>query len=110
MIISGNTILITGGSSGIGFELAKQLLPLQNKIIITGRDSEKLEKAKKALPGIITIQSDVSDPESIRTLSREIQKNYDSVAAATRNIRSTRSWQNVSTEHQSLFQKLLAAH
>ena len=42
MKITHNTILITGGASGIGFELSKQLAAKGNKIIITGRDQAKV--------------------------------------------------------------------
>lgn len=66
------TILITGGSSGIGFELAKQLLQLGNTVIITGRDQEKLDRAKQALPAIHTVQSDVSDAQSISLLYEDV--------------------------------------
>jgi uncharacterized oxidoreductase len=41
--MSGNTILISGGTSGIGFEFATQLLELGNAVIITGRDQGRLE-------------------------------------------------------------------
>jgi uncharacterized oxidoreductase len=68
MKTSGNSILITGGTSGIGFELARQLLALRNTVIITGRDRDRLEKAKSQLPGVHTLQSDVSDPSAIATL------------------------------------------
>jgi uncharacterized oxidoreductase len=43
MKISGNTILITGGTSGIGLELASQFLNLRNTVIITVRDQIKLD-------------------------------------------------------------------
>ncbi|PWV99480.1 putative oxidoreductase [Paenibacillus cellulosilyticus] len=68
MKLASNTVLITGGSSGIGFELAKRLIQLGNTVIITGRDQSRLEKAKKQLPQVHTIQSDVSDPEAIIAL------------------------------------------
>jgi uncharacterized oxidoreductase len=42
MKLSGNTILITGGTSGIGLELATQLSKRNNTIIVTGRDPNKL--------------------------------------------------------------------
>ena len=65
MQISHNVILITGGASGIGLELATQLLARNNIVIITGRDIGKLEAARKKLPKLHIIQSDVSKPEAI---------------------------------------------
>ncbi len=50
MKLENNTILITGGSSGIGLSLAKRLIDLKNVVIITGRDETKLEKVKKNYP------------------------------------------------------------
>lgn len=76
MNLKSNTILITGGGSGIGFELAKQLLKHGNTIIITGRDQAKLEKAKKELPGIHSYQSDVSDPKAIDLLFKSVTKDF----------------------------------
>ena len=76
MNLSNQTILITGGTSGIGLELAKQLTKMKNKIIITGRDQKKLDQAKKLLPQIETFQSDVSDPNSIRQLFEKVTKQF----------------------------------
>jgi uncharacterized oxidoreductase len=73
---SNNTILITGGTSGIGFELATQLLALGNTVIITGRDQAKLDRIKKELPLLHTIQSDVSDPEAIASLYERVSREY----------------------------------
>ena len=50
MNTTNNTILITGGSAGIGFEAAKLLSAAGNKIIITGRNQQRLDKAVAALP------------------------------------------------------------
>ena len=41
MNLSGNTILITGGSTGIGLEMAKQFTALKNKVIVTGSNLDK---------------------------------------------------------------------
>jgi uncharacterized oxidoreductase len=76
MNLSGNTILITGGTSGIGFELASQLLKLGNTVIVTGRDQSKLDEAREKLPGLHAIQSDVSDPEAIRRLFDAVIKDF----------------------------------
>ena len=72
--LENRTILITGGSSGIGFELAKQLLERRNAVIITGKSQEKLESAKRALPAVHIFKSDVGDPAAIPAL-------YDRVVA-----------------------------
>jgi len=50
MKLTSNTILITGGASGIGYELTKQLTGLGNTILITGRDQAKMDRAKAAFP------------------------------------------------------------
>jgi uncharacterized oxidoreductase len=65
MKLDKKTVLITGGTSGIGFELARQLLQRGNTVVVTGRDQEKLDVAKRALPGVHTFKSDVSDPDAI---------------------------------------------
>jgi uncharacterized oxidoreductase len=76
MNISGNTILITGGTSGIGFEFAAQLLKLGNTVIITGRDQRRLDDAQTKLPGIHTFQSDVSDPRAIPLLFAAVVQKF----------------------------------
>src|SRR5580704_1240964 len=74
MKMTGNTILITGGSSGIGKELARQLAK-DNVVIITGRDRAKLEATRAELGNVHVAQSDVDDPNAIvvlyDTLTRE---------------------------------------
>ncbi|MEC1650429.1 SDR family oxidoreductase [Bacillus vallismortis] len=61
MKMTGNTVLITGGSAGIGLELAKRLLELGNEVIICGRSEARLTEAKHKLPTIHTKQCDVAD-------------------------------------------------
>ena len=76
MQISGNTILLTGGTSGIGMELARQLLARGNTVIITGRDEARLEGAKAVLPGVHTFRSDVSNPADIEALHRHVTAEF----------------------------------
>ncbi|ASV30387.1 SDR family oxidoreductase [Maribacter cobaltidurans] len=68
MITTGNTVLITGGSSGIGLALAKRFLELHNKVIITGRNKEKLQRVKATFPEIITFSGDLTDQNSLDEL------------------------------------------
>jgi uncharacterized oxidoreductase len=67
-----NIILITGGTSGIGLELASRLQQMGNKVIVTGRDPVKLNELKKKIPQIHVIQSDVSDPKEIALLQQQV--------------------------------------
>jgi uncharacterized oxidoreductase len=60
MEIKENTILITGGATGIGFSLAEEFIKAGNDVIICGRRAQKLKEAEKKLPGLHTIVCDVS--------------------------------------------------
>lgn len=62
------TILLTGGTSGLGLEFARQLLALGNTVLLTGRDPAKLDQAQRELPQVHIFQSDVSDPAAIQQL------------------------------------------
>jgi uncharacterized oxidoreductase len=67
MSLSNNTILITGGATGIGLELARQLAPL-NTVIICGRREEALRKAALTVPGIATRRCDLTVAADRRAL------------------------------------------
>jgi uncharacterized oxidoreductase len=79
MKLENRTILITGGTSGIGLELARQLLPRGNTIIITGRSQEKLDAAQHSLPGVHIFKSDVSDPTAISALHDQLLAQFPSL-------------------------------
>jgi uncharacterized oxidoreductase len=74
MNINGKTILITGGSSGIGLEAAKQFLANGAKVIITGRNKEKLDAAKKLYPALLTIKSDAGNTEEAISLFNQVKE------------------------------------
>jgi uncharacterized oxidoreductase len=76
MKLSHNTILIIGGTSGIGFELARQLLALNNTVIVTGREEAKLAEVRRGLPGVRTAPCDVSDPRSIAALHAHVAAHH----------------------------------
>jgi len=76
MNMSANTILITGGTSGIGLELATQFLSLGNTVIVTGRDPGKLERVQAKLEGIHAFQSDACDPKAIQTLFHAVTERF----------------------------------
>lgn len=61
MRTTGNTILITGGATGIGFALARALLQAGNEVVICGRRKDRLDEAKRMLPKVHTVRCDVAD-------------------------------------------------
>jgi uncharacterized oxidoreductase len=76
MNTTGHTILITGGTSGIGLAFATRFIEAGNKVIITGRRADRLEAIEKYLPGIITKISDVSDAAQRVELAEWIKENH----------------------------------
>jgi len=62
MNIQQNTILITGGSAGIGLALAERFHAAGNTVLICGRDAAKLQAAAERLPGLLTFVCDVAQP------------------------------------------------
>ena len=69
MKTSGNTILITGGGSGIGLALAEAFVKQDNQVIIAGRSQAKLASAAKK--GFKTLTVDMTDKASIQNLARQ---------------------------------------
>ncbi|MFZ0545550.1 MAG: SDR family oxidoreductase [Candidatus Promineifilaceae bacterium] len=63
-----NTVLITGGSSGIGLALAKKFLAEGNEVIITGTNAEKLSNVRQALPGIKVEAANMMDTNALEHL------------------------------------------
>jgi len=76
MKITGNTILITGGATGIGFSLARALVSAGNKVIICGRRKSKLREVKNRLPQIHTMACDVSKKEERESLYKWVENNF----------------------------------
>ena len=85
MKLKGKTILITGGTSGIGLELAKKLIAAGNTVLITGRDSSRIQKAQQVLRGVHVFQSDVSEPSEIAQLHREVLAKFPNLNVVINN-------------------------
>lgn len=85
MKLKQKTILITGGTSGIGLELARQLLARGNTVIVTGRDQERLEEAPRTLPGVHTFRSDAGDSSAIEALHKHVLSRFPALDTLVNN-------------------------
>ena len=85
MKMTGNTILITGGTSGIGLELAMQLSQRENTVIVTGRNPATLQEIREKFPNIHTYQSDVSDPSAISLLYQNVTHDFPALNVVINN-------------------------
>jgi len=85
MRISKNVVLVTGGATGIGFELARAFMNAGNTVIICGRRKRKLQEAKAKLPGLHVKACDLADPKGRRVLFRWVTKNFSGLNVLVNN-------------------------
>jgi len=76
MKLTGNTVFITGGGSGIGRGLAEGFHRLGNQVIISGRRKGHLAETIKANPGMQSVELDVADPASIAAVAKKLTTDY----------------------------------
>ncbi|MBN7807138.1 SDR family oxidoreductase [Agrobacterium rosae] len=85
MNVTGNTILITGGGTGIGRALAEAFHALGNKVIISGRREAVLKEVTAANPGMAWTTMDATDAEGIRTFADKLISDHPDLNAVINN-------------------------
>ncbi len=70
--------------------MAKELLKRNNKVVITGRNEQRLQKVKDELDGVIAIKSDVSNPDDIKELYQHMTKEFSDLNILINNAGAVR--------------------
>lgn len=79
MKITNSTIVITGGSSGLGLEMCRQFIKQGNTVIACSRSIEKLEEAQKILPDLIVYPCNIANEQECEAFVKWIEKSYSQV-------------------------------
>ncbi len=85
MKINGNTVLITGGATGIGLALAESFLEQENEVIICGRREERLSEAKKKYPKLHIKDCDISSQKGRESLFKWVTENFKDINVLVNN-------------------------
>jgi short-subunit dehydrogenase involved in D-alanine esterification of teichoic acids len=85
MKLTGKTVVITGGASGIGFALAKKLMQMNNEVLIVGRNPDKLAAARIEIPQIITLQYDLGLDKDRLALATQLKREYPRLSVLINN-------------------------
>lgn len=85
MKMTGNTVLITGGGSGIGRALAEAFHALGNTVIISGRRQSALDEVTSANPGMVSAVLDATKSENIRTFAETLTRNHPDINVVINN-------------------------
>ena len=101
MQLTGNTILITGGGTGIGRGLAEAFHKLGNKVIIAGRRKQALDDTTAANPGMKSATLNIEDPKAIRAFASEMSANYPALNVVIQNAGIMRL-ENLSAHQEDL--------
>ncbi|MFD2055809.1 SDR family oxidoreductase [Mesorhizobium calcicola] len=83
--LAGNTILITGGATGIGLALARRLSEQGNQVIVCGRKEEALANARAEVPAFATRVCDIADAESRRSMVEWLKAEYPNLNVVINN-------------------------
>lgn len=108
MVTKGNVILITGGTSGIGLELVSQFYYLENKIIATSSNADRLALLKLKFPEIDTLVCDLANGDSVKSLIDKCLIEYQNINMVINNagIQNNYSWMDEKEGYEKIEQEI----
>jgi uncharacterized oxidoreductase len=101
MKLTDRTILITGGSAGIGLAFALKFLELGNRVLVTGRRQAVLDDIRAKHPALHAIRSDVADPAQVAALAESIKRDFPELDVLVNNAGISR-YKNLSVPASDL--------
>lgn len=116
MNLTNNTVLISGGTAGIGFEIAKLLTEKGNHVIITGRDQQRLDAAAAKLNNVTAIAFDVTSEEDADRLVSRISTDFPKLNVVINNAgfahtydikTASRAWEKAGDEMNTNYISLI---
>src|SRR5437667_10594558 len=88
--LTGRRALVTGGSRGLGFEMAKALGEAGAELVIASRDAEKLKEAQSALatsgPRVEIVRADLGTPQAATAMCKEVLATFAPIAILVTNV------------------------
>jgi len=101
MKLTERTVLITGGSAGIGLAFALKFVELGNEVIVTGRRQVVLDQVKEKHPKLHAIRSDVAEPAQIAALAVRVKADFPKIDVLVNNAGISR-YRNLKTSTADL--------
>ncbi|NTF34215.1 SDR family oxidoreductase [Rhizobium skierniewicense] len=106
--LNGKRTLITGGTSGIGLETAKQFLNEGARVIVTGNNPESIDKAKSAFGSeVLVLRADSASVEAQRELAHAVREHYGQLDVAFLNA-GVSVWQPIESWTEEAFNQSFA--
>ncbi|HET9018325.1 MAG TPA: SDR family NAD(P)-dependent oxidoreductase [Acetobacteraceae bacterium] len=110
MRANGNTVLITGGASGIGLALAELFLAAGNSVVVCGRDPAKLDRACARLPGLAAIRAYLTDPAARAALAHDIRQRFPALNVLVNNAGSVQVCDLTDPSHVEVLEREVAVN
>ncbi|NEO47693.1 MAG: SDR family NAD(P)-dependent oxidoreductase [Moorea sp. SIO4A3] len=106
MKLSAHTVLVTGGSAGVGLALTRKFYQKNNRVIICGRNPDKLARAKEEMSELETIQCDLAKDDDIKNLVNKISTKFPDLSLLVNNAGVQLNYKFTEIEPEQAFRNI----